>query len=306
MTTVATAQGARSQLLAKAQSALGTPATGNFSRVRYNTHSLDVVKQSIEGAEIRSDRQVQDYRHGNRNSAGDIVCDLCYADHDLFISSAMFSSYVTDQMSIGIVPSYLSIEDGALDIAQYRMYIDMLVNSMQVSMAPNQMVRATFGLVGTDGNANAGSSSGGTPVAASNNKPFDSFNAALYDNAAESGAEIAVATSLEFTIDNGVRPAFVIGQQTPLNLEYGRGRVTGRLTAYYKDAVLITRFLNETEGVLVVNIVDPDGNDMEFRFPRIKYNGATVPVANEQGRVITIPFVALRDSSLGTALKITR
>jgi hypothetical protein len=40
--------------------------------------------------------------------------------------------------------------------------------------------------------------------------------------------------------------------------------------------------------------------------PRIKINGAAVPVANPQSRLITIPFVALKDSSTGTQFRITR
>lgn len=300
------AQGSRSQLLVKAQTALGTQATGNFERLRYNTHGLTVTKQTVESGEIRSDREVSVQRHGNRNASGDIVVDLCYDDHDTLIESAMFGVFGTDSVDIGITPQYLSIEDGALDIAQYRMFVDMLVNSMAISIQPNAMVTATFGLVGTDGNANAGTSSGGTPVEPTTNQPFDSFNAALFDNAAESGAEIAIVTSLNFNIQNSVDPAFAVGQATPVALQYGRGRVTGELTAYYTNADLINRFLNETEGVLVVNITDPDANTMEFRFPRVKYNGATVPVANEQSRIITIPFAALLDGNIGTALRITK
>lgn len=300
------AQGARSQLLAKTQSALGTVATGNFDRLRWNTHSLNVTKGTLESAEIRSDREVAVYRHGNRNAAGEIATELLFGDHDLLIASAMFGTWGTDSIDIGVTPQYLSIEDGALDINQYRMFQDMLVNSMAISIQNNAMVMATFGLIGRDGSANTGSSSGGTPVEPSANEPFDSFNAALFDNAAESGAEIAIITGLNFTIENGVDPAFAVGQQTPVAMQYGRGRVTGEITAYYQNANLINQFLNETEGVLVCNLTDPDSNNMEFRFPRVKYNGANVPVASEQSRIITIPFVALLDGSIGTAFRISK
>jgi hypothetical protein len=306
MATANIAQGSRSQLLVKKQSALGTVATGNFDRLRWNTHSLNVVKQVIESGEIRSDREVAVSRHGNRNAAGEIVVELLNQDHDLLIQSAMFNTWTSDLIDIGVDPQYLSIEDGALDINQYRMFQDMLVNSMAVSIQPNAMLTATFAMVGTDGAVNTGTSAGGTPVEPTDNEPFDSFNASLYDNAAESGSEIAVVTGLNFTIENGVDPAFAVGQATPIAMQYGRGRVTGELTAYYTNADFINKFLAETEGVLVCNITDLDGNNMEFRFPRVKFNGATVPVANEQSRVITIPFAAIRDNTLGTALRISR
>jgi len=306
MTTQNTAQGARSQLLYKKQSVLGTPATGNFTVARYNTHSLNVIKDSIESGEIRSDREVADFRHGNRSASGSILVELCYGDHDDLIEAAMFQAFGTDSVQIGTEPQYLSIEDGQLDISQYQMFQDILATSMKISIAPNQMVTAEFSLVGTDGGTPAGSSSGGTPVAASSNSPFDSFNGAVYDNAAETGSEIAVISALEFTVDNSVQPAFVVGQATPLALEYGRGRVTGSMTLRFVDSVWINRFLAEDEVPLVVNITDPDGNIMEFRFPRIKGTGADKPVQNEQARLITFPFVALYDATLGTALQITK
>lgn len=306
MSVAIVAQGARSQLLLKKQSALGVVATGNFTRLRYNTHSLNVAKDMIEANEIRGDREVYDARHGNRSARGDIAVDLTFGDHDALIESIMFNPFDTDSVQIGVAPQYLSIEDGALDIAQYRMFESMVGNTMQLSIRPNQMVTATFGMIGLDGGAPAGSSSGGTPVAPTTNSPFDSFNGALYDNAEESGNEVAVVTSLELNVDNGVNPAFAVGQQTPIFLEFGRGRVSGTLTAFYQDASWLTRFLNETESPLVMNITDPDGNVMEFRMPRVKFSGGDVPVANEQSRIITMPFIAMKDEVIGSALKISK
>lgn len=307
MTIITAAQGARSQLLMKKQSALGTVATGNFTRFRFSTHSLDVVKGTFESDEIRPDREVEDYRHGNQNAAGDIVFNLCYGDHDTILESAMFDVFTTDQLSIGVAPQWLSIEDGALDISQYRMFEDMAVNTLTLAMGPQQqIVRCTANLIGSTGQANTGSTQGGTAVSPSSNQPFDSFNGAIFDNAAETGNELAIVTGFEFTINNGLEPGFGIGQQTPVVMEYGKGRVSGRLTAYYTDADLINRFVSEEEAVLVVNLTDPHSNSYEFRFPRIKYNGANVPVSGEKSRIITIPFMALYDSTVGSAFKITR
>jgi hypothetical protein len=55
-----------------------------------------------------------------------------------------------------------------------------------------------------------------------------------------------------------------------------------------------------------MNLVDPDGNVMEFRMPRVKFSGGDVPVANEQSRIITMPFIALKDAVIGSALKISK
>ena len=309
MATVTVAQGARSQLLYKKQTALGTQATGDFTTARFETNDLDTMIGNLVNNEIRSDREVQDERHGNRHGTCQIVTPLIFEDHDTFIESAMFNTFGSDSVKIGTTPQYLSIEDGALDINQYRMGVDMVCDSMAVSIQANATnpVRTTFQFVGTNVSNPAGSSSGGTAIAPTNNSPFDQYTGALYENAEESGDEVGVVTGLDFTINNSVAPVFVIGQQTAPFLEFGRGRVSGTATILYESATWINRFLNETETVLVMNLTDPDGNVMEFRFPRVKFTGGNVPVANEQSRIITLPFTALReDAAGGTALQITK
>ena len=69
----------------------------------------------------------------------------------------------------------------------------------------------------------------------------------------------------------------------------------------------MNRFLNETESALSVGVDDPTGsNDYGFLFPRVKFNGASVPVSGPTSRIITIPFVALYDTTKGSSLVITR
>ena len=79
------------------------------------------------------------------------------------------------------------------------------------------------------------------------------------------------------------------------------------MTVYYEDAALINKFLAETESSIEVSIDDPTGaNPYTFLFPKVKYNGASVPVQNPQSRLITLPFVSLYDGTEGTNLKLTR
>lgn len=305
MTTLATAQGSRSQLLYKKQSALGTVATGNYSKLRYNTHDLKVPIATLESQELRSDREVVDMRHGGRHGMGGIEVDLCYSDHDDLIESAMFNTFDTDSITIGTTPQYLSIEDGQLDISQFQMFQDMIASSMQLTFAPNEIVKAAFQMVGTNGKAMTSATAGGTAVAASSNQPFDAWNGAIFDNAAETGDEIAIITQVQITVENSVSPSFVVGQQTPLNLQYGRGRVSGQLTAHFYDSVWVNRFLGEYQTPIVLNLTDPDGNGMEFRMGTTKLTAADRPVQNENERLITLPFMAQRDATVGSALQIS-
>lgn len=306
MTVVTAAQGSESRLLVKKQSALGSVATGNFSRLRFNTHSFDPAIGAVESNEIRDDREVEEFRHGNKNGAGQIAAELCYGDHDILIESALFSAFVGNNIQIGKTRQYLSIEDGATDIGKYRMFWDMIGNKLEFSIQPNGMTLLTWDGVGLAVNAPAGSSSGGTPVAASTNKPFDSFTSALYDVDPETGSEVAIITGLKFSIDNKVSATFANGQQSGVSLSSESAMVSGQFTALYDSDTWLNRFLNETEFPLVQLLTDPGGNTMRFEMPRVKLADAKIPVVDKKNRIITAQFRALRGASLGTAFKITK
>lgn len=302
---MAFAQGSRSSLAYIAETAFGTtPATPTFAYLPFNTHSIDLTKDRVEGNEIQSDRMTRVDRHGNKQAGGSVEVDLRKGDFDEFIESAFFSSFSTNVVKVGTTPKYFTIEDAAEDISQYRTFTGMAVSGMSVSIAPNQMVSTTFDMVGKDmTQAATTASTGGTPTAATSNQPFDSYSGTISDG----GSAVSIVTSIDFSIQNSLAPTFVVGSDAAQSLEYGRAVVEGTMTVYYEDATLINKFLNETESTIEVSVDDPTGaNSYTFLFPRVKYNGASVPVQNPQSRLITMPFVGLYDATEATNIKLTR
>ena len=300
---MAFAQGSRSSLSSIVESTFGTTPAGNFTNLPFTTHSLNLTKDRVAGNDIQSDRMPRVDRHGNRQVAGDIVADLRDGDYDSLLESAMLNTWSTNVLKVGTTPKYFSIEDYAADIDQARLFTGMTVNSLAVSLAPNQMVTGTFGLVGKDMTIGATEK---TQDAASGAAPFDAYSGDL--KIADTGgvlAASAIVTGLDFTLTNSFAPTFVIGDDAAPSLEVGRAEVEGTLTAYFEDAALINRFLNETETALEVSVGDGT-NDMTFLFPRIKVNSADVGVDGPTSRIVNISFVALRDTTEETNLKITR
>lgn len=302
---MAFAQGSRSRLTYVTETGFGeTPSAPDMTILPFNTHSLNLTKEAIESEEIRSDRLTNIQRHGQRQVGGDIAADFRAEDFDPLVESAMFDAFSSSgTIKVGTSPKYLTFEDGALDIGQYRVFTGCAVDSWSMSIAPNQMVQATFTMVGKDQDPIAQTSIDDSPTSASTNEPFDSFSGTLK----EGGSEIAIVTSLDFTLNNSLNPTFVIGSQSAPQLEYGRGEVTGTLEVYYEDATLLDKFLNETETSLEFTLDDGvSGNAYTFIMPRIKLNTGSVPVENEQSRMISMDFVALRDSSSATNLQIDK
>jgi hypothetical protein len=274
----------------------------------YTTQNLTLAKERVQGNDLQPDRMQRTDRHGNRSVSGEIVADLRKADYDPFFESVFFNTFSTNVLKVGTTPKSFSIEDSANDIAQFRLFTGMMVSSMAVSIRPNQMVTATMSMVGKD-MAIAGTSLDPVKTAASTNSPFDSYSGVMrVGNAGGSLSSLGIVTGIDFTINNELAPTFVVGSPSTPQIEYGMAAVEGTLTAYFEDASLINRFLNETQTALEVSVDDPTGlSDYTFLFPRVKFNGADVPVEGGTGsRIITIPFVALYDTTENSNIVLTR
>jgi hypothetical protein len=307
---MAFSQGSRNRVSYITESTFATTPAGTFQELPFITHSLNLSKERIEGNDIQSDRMTRIDRHGNRQTAGDIAISLRNSAYDTFLESLMFSTWDNapvgpDELKVGTTLKSFTIEDYAADIDQARLFTGMAVSQASFSIAPNQFINTTFSFVGSDHSISATER---TITAAGTDQPFDAYSGDIQIADFGGGlASIATVTSLDFTVNNSLAPTFVIGSDATPQLEYGRCAVEGTLTAYYEDTALIDRFISETETQLFVTVNDPTAaNQYGFFFPKIKVNGADVPTANEQSRLISIPFVALYDTTETSNLTITR
>lgn len=302
---MAFSQGARTRLSYIAESTFGTTPSSSpvFTQIPFNTHSLDLQKTRVQSNMITSDRMPSIDRHGQRSVSGDVVVEMRPADYDWLLEGALFGAFSTDVLNTGTTVKSFSIQDAALDITQFRTFEGVMVNTMAMSLKPDAMVMATFGMVGQDMNQSATAPTGGTYTAYSTNEPFDAFSGSI----TEGGSTIAYVNSIDFTLNNNIDQTYVLGSNVTPQMQFGMSTLEGSMTVYYQDKALIDKFLGETESSLSIVLDDRvAGKNYTLLMPRIKINGAAVPVANPTSRLITIPFVALKDSSTGTQFRITR
>jgi hypothetical protein len=304
-----TAQGSRSSLSYLTEVTYGTTPAGNFQNLPFSTQSLNLTKERLQGTDIQADRMPRVDRHGNRQTAGDIVVDLRDGEYDAFLESVMLGTWDNtpvgpDELKVGTTPKYFSIEDYAADIDQARLFLGQTVSSMSVSLAPNQMVTTTFSMIGKDMTI---SDAEKTQTASTGALPFDAYSGDLSIGDVGSTSASAIVTAVDFTVDNAFQPSFVIGDDGPVCLNYGSATVEGTFTAFFADAALINRFLDETETALIVSVNDPEGaNEYTFEFPKIKINSADTSVSGPEGRFVECSFVALYNATEGSNLVIKR
>jgi hypothetical protein len=216
----------------------------------------------------------------------------------------MLNTWSTNVLKVGTTPKFFSIEDYAADIDQARLFAGMSVSTMAISLAPNQMVTTTFGMVGKNMTM---SQTQKTQTAASGAAPFDAYSGDIAIGNVAGSSAVAIVTGLDFTLNNSFAPTFVIGDDSAPSLEYGRAEVEGTMSVYFENDSLINRFLNETESEISVSVNDPTGvNAYTFLFPRVKINSADVGVDGPTSRIISMSFVSLFDTTQATNLKITR
>jgi len=306
---MAFAQGSRSQLAIGALETSFTAAAGAVTTsLPFNTHSLNLTKDRVAGNEIQPDRMDRVDRHGNKSVGGDIVVDLRDTTYDLLIQSALMNATdLSTGVGIGTTPQYFSIEDQFLDLAapNSRNFSKMTVSSMGVSIAPNQMVTTTFGLVGKDMTLTNTPTS--VPIVDAEPVPFDSYNGSI----SVGGSVVSVVTSLDFTLTNSFAPTFVVGSDSAAALEFGKAVVEGTLTAYVDDlsaSSLANLFSAETESSISVTVAEGttagDAN-MTFLIPRVKFNSADIPVDGPTSRIVNLSFVGLYDAGEDTNFKVT-
>jgi len=279
-----------------------------FIDLRHTGTSLGLGKESFQSEELHADRQVRDFRHGVKAVGGDISFELSYSSFDDFLEATLMGTWTADVLKAGVVRRSFSILRHFEDLPAgdpYFLYAGVELNSLSLTIPASGMVTGSFTVLGQSQNPLADLSSLGTPTftAPLTTQPFDSFTGSIL----EAGGAVSVVTEVALTLENGLEARNVIGSDETILPSSGRCNLTGSVTAYFEDTVILDKFLDETESTLEVTLTDPEGNSYTILLPRIKYNGGQPDVAGGGGPItINFPLQALYDTGELSNISITR
>lgn len=301
------ADGSRHSMRMVAESSYGvTPSNPVFDIIRHTGTTLGLSKEALQSEELRDDRQISDFRHGARQVGGDISIELSYGSFDEILEALLGGAWTTDVLKAGTTRRSFTLERFFGDILSankpYHRFTGVEFNTLQLQINANAMVTGTIGVVGKDMTTDTVIVTGATYNPATTTSPLDSFTGTLNEN----GAPIAVITEIQLNLDNGLDPRFVVGSKTTLRPSIGRSNVSGTITAYFENSLLLDKFINETESSILFNLPDGAGNNLKFTLPRIKYNGGQPDVQGEGPITLSMPFQALLDSTTNTNIIIER
>ena len=72
-----------------------TPATPALTKIRHTGCNLGLSKNTVVSDEIRSDRQIADFRHGTKQTGGDVNTELSFDSHADLIEALMCGTWST-------------------------------------------------------------------------------------------------------------------------------------------------------------------------------------------------------------------
>lgn len=298
------ATGSRHDLSYILESTFGTTpsTTPVLTPIRHTGTTVGLSKDAIESEELRQDRQVANFRHGNISVGGDINFELSYGTFDDLIEATLCGSWASDIVLAGTTRRSFTIERYHADITKYLRSTGCNFNSMSLSIAPNSMVTGSFNVIGKSMSVSSTLLTGATYNADTTSEPFDSFTGSI----TEGGSSIATITSLDLAVDNGAEALYVVGSDSTLLPSVGKSMVTGTITAYFEDSSLIDKFIAETSSSIVFVLTDLGGSSYTVTLPNVKYNSGNPEVSGPGAITVSLDFIALYDATTTSQIKIER
>lgn len=369
-----------------------TPATPTFKTIRHTGTTLGLTKSTMISEELRADRQIHDFRHGTKQTGGDVMGELSYGTYDDFLEAALCGTWAvkaapyiavtisaaasdnsindsgaglpvltagdtvtiagftgtvgnnraravvvtstaskmvisggaalvddaagesvtitaltyvlkagTTRRSFSVLRNFTDLGAGAKG---FHLFTGQEINKLSLTVAVNAIVKAVFSFVGKNFATPSDTAPASSSYTAANTKPvIDTFSGVIY----EGGSPIAVVTELSLTLENGIEPRFVVGSDTTIRPSIGRSNLTGQVTAYFEDASLLEKFINETESSLLFTLEDDvSGDVLRFTLPRIKYNGGQPDTQGQGSITLPCPIQALYSTSAASQLVVER
>lgn len=289
------------------QSARGTAATTTtLLRTSGNGQDFKNNRNNLEAASLREDGQPTVGASGTHSTSATIPVNFAYGDYDDFIAAALRKA-PTDwpatpgpyDLTFGSTLTYFTFEDRLKDITQYGKYVDMVLNTFKLTAAQSDngaYVTGSFDFIGTSRSFSGTQIA--TPGAAGTTTPFTACGGIV----SVGGTPIGVATSFDFTIDNGLKNIFVLGDCSAYDISKGPIKVTGNLTVFLDGMTYITDVDNQTLLDLKLVLTDVDSNTTTFEFPSCRLTSDTLG-GGTGDMTIALPFEAYYDATATTTVK---
>lgn len=301
---------ARHNLFYLLESVFGTTPSSSpeFKPLRHTGTTIGTSKGTNLSEELHADRQIRDFRHGTKTVAGDVNFEFSHGSFDGLLEAVLLGTWTNDVLKAGTVRRSMTLlrqfTDQVAGDKPYHLFKGCELNTLNLSVVAENIVTGSFGVMGKTPDVQGDLTSLGVPTFASDSttEPFDAFTGTIKEGEVASG----IITELNLSLTNNLESRFVIGEDSTLEHSIGRSNITGSINAYFQNATLLEKFLNETESSIEFTLTDPANNSYTILLPKIKYTGGQPDVSGQGSIPINLPFQAIYDATEASNIKVTR
>lgn len=298
------AQNSRRQYAYVVESVFGTtPGTPQTQLVEVADFTGELQAEQLTDPSIRSDRQVGFSRRGNLGVEGNLEVVMAPDNYDVFLEAVFQGTWTTNVLKLGTTQRSFAIEEGFMDLAQYRVFNGVTFNTMSLTVTPDQLVTGTFGFMGSGTSAFTGTSIDVSPTAITAKDKFFHEGGTI----TEGGTTVAYITSINLELTNNLQGSYALGSTSYRTLSSGKAEVTGTVTALFEDATLYNKFRNSTDSSLqfILSAGSP-AETLTFKVPKVKYTGGSLQRAADGPVLVELQFSGVYDGTDATSLMVTR
>lgn len=243
-------------------------------------------------------------------AANAITCDILPAGFGVDAGTGKTIQVFTgDFLTTGTVQRSFTFERQQQDLVAptYELFKGCQVDKLSLAFKSAAKITGSFDVLGlTAPAATTVRTAGATDVAA---PAYGVMNAASnVGKLLEAGAVASLLESLNFDFANNLARETAIGTLGAVNIRDGEVGLGGAISAYFNDASLLNKVLNDTATSLMVRAGRQDGNreSLVIDVPQAKLSGTAPVNAKNNSRMFTGTYSAYRHPVLGYTASISR
>jgi hypothetical protein len=301
------ADASRGRLVYRFETVFGEapPSNAATTRVRFTGESLHHRENKVLSEEIRPDRQRSDDVLAGFDTEGTVDAECTYGNFDSWFEAALGGTWTTNVLRNGTVNRSLNLEKGFTDIGKYIDYRGQVINTMDLNITARNIVKLSFGFMGSKGLAAATSIAGTTaPTEPNGNAPMSAGPDIFLLDSGGANIELGDVQTREvrLNVNNNTRLRDLATQYETDDVGRGVQEITGTLNAYFKDIVLYQGFLANSLFSLMFGFQDPDDATKSYRItlPRCRVTDAQPSLpGNDSDVMMPVTFRAFADAAVG-------
>ena len=276
-----------------------TPVSPVLKRLALTGCKMGLDKQIITSSQLRPDRMGHRIYHGQKYVSGNLQASMQRDSFDSLFESAFMSTFSAGVLTTGTALKSFTIEDGLQDVGLYRVFTGCVVDKMSLRIQPNSAIALGFDMVGKTMRDAVTPSVAASYEEAASVPVMQSYDVSLKEN----NVLLAKVSAVSLELDNQLDQAQIIGQDSVASLLAGRIKVSGEMTVYFDSAALLQKFIRGTQTSLAITMQD-DTVRYEVIIPHVLYKAADLAFDEDQPRLLTLSFEAMRDNISGQLIEL--